>query len=115
VTHNNLVRNLRPASAEPASYSVPGGVNDPKESLAIIAYLPSAQGTAEAIILSGTGVQGTTAAGEAFVSSGQWPKLQRALPPSSSGRIPYFEALLKTDAVGATVQSFELISLHLVQ
>jgi hypothetical protein len=115
VTHNNLVRNLRPTPTEPASYSVPGGVNDPKESLAIIAYLPSAQGTAEAIILSGTGVQGTTAAGEAFVSSGQWPKLRRALPQSSSGRIPYFEALLKTDAVGATVQSFELISLHLVQ
>ena len=113
-TQSNLVRNLRPASGEPASYSIPGGINDPRESLAIIAYLPNAQGTADAVILSGTGAQGTTAAGEAFVSPVQWPKLQRALP-HFSGRIPYFEALLKTDAVGATVQSFELISLHLVQ
>ena len=106
---DNRVRNLHPRPGETASYVVPGGTHDPRESLAVIAYLPNAGGTGSAVILEGTGLPSTMAAGEAFVSNG-FQKIAQALPMPAGSRVPYFEALLRTDAVGASVVSFSVLA-----
>jgi hypothetical protein len=108
-TGDNRVLNLHPKAGETASFMVPGRTIDPSESLAIIAYLPSSEGNGAALILAGTGLQGTTAAGEAFVSP-KFQKVADALPKTPSGRLPYFEALLNTHAIGSTVQSFSVLA-----
>lgn len=108
-TGDNRVLNLHPKPGETASFAIPGRTTDPSESLAIIAYLPGAEGNGAALVLAGTGLQGTTAAGEAFVSP-QFRKVADALPKTPGGRLPYFEALLRTHAIGSTVQSFSVLA-----
>jgi hypothetical protein len=110
---DNRVVNLHPRPGESPSYTIAGGTQDPSESLAIIAYVPNAAGTHAAIVLAGTGLQGTTAAGEAFVSA-SFQKIADALPRSPGGRVPYFEALLRTESVGSAVQNFSVAAVRLI-
>ena len=74
-TGGNVVRNLKPLKGEASSYTVAGGTADPRESLALIAYLSNSRNGAEALVLEGAGQLGTIAATEIFFSADGFRKV----------------------------------------
>jgi hypothetical protein len=114
-TAANVIRSMHPAPGEPSLYAIPSGMADLRDSLAVLAFLPNSEPPAEVVILAGSGMPGTAAAGEAFVSPNAFKRVQNALPRASGNRLPYFEALLKTHAVGASVQDFEVLATRVLK
>ncbi|HEY3442980.1 MAG TPA: hypothetical protein VGK29_19625 [Paludibaculum sp.] len=114
-TGGNLVANLHPAPGESPVYRVISRIADIRESLAVIAYIPNTRRTAGVILLAGTGMSGTEAALEPFLSPESFARIESALPRRTSPRVPYFEALIRAQAVGGAAQSFEVLGTRIIQ
>jgi hypothetical protein len=86
--------NRAPQAGEPELYGVYPRDGDPEHTaFAHVAFLPNLDNTGNVLILAGTGMEGTEAAGE-FVRRPQLPP-EIAAAAASGGRVPYFEVLLR--------------------
>ncbi|MGC4050032.1 MAG: hypothetical protein QM757_11665 [Paludibaculum sp.] len=114
-TGGNVVVNRKPQAGEQPVYSILTKNADIRDSLAVIAFVPNLQNTGEVLLLAGTGMSGTEAAVDAVVSVQGFTKLLKALPDGDPGRVPHFEALIRSHAVGGAAQTFEVLAARLIQ
>ncbi len=114
-TGGNVVVNRKPQAGERPVYSILTRDADIRDSLAVVAFVPNLQNTGEVLLLAGTGMSGTEAAIDAVVSRQGFDRLLAALPSGDPGRVPHFEALIRSHAVGGAAQTFEVLAARLVQ
>lgn len=114
-TGGNVVVNRKPLSGERPVYSILTKDADIRDSLAVVAFVPNLQNTGEVLLLAGTGMSGTEAAVDAVVSRQGFARVLAALPVGEPGRVPHFEALIRSHAVGGAAQTFEVLAVRLIQ
>jgi hypothetical protein len=100
------VTNRKPQAGEMPRYAESWSPKGPV-GYSIIAYLPNPSHTGSAIILAGTSSDATHAAAEFLTSEDQMKQLQAVF---HSGKLPYFEALLKTSQLSGTSFHAELVA-----
>jgi hypothetical protein len=79
---------------------------------AVLAFLPNLERTGSVLLLQGDDQVSTEAAGEFVTSEEVFATLQKRLAPAG-GRLPWFEALLKTSKVGNAANAYEIVALRL--
>jgi hypothetical protein len=103
-------RNKKPASGEAASYAmVRSSETGPQESFATISLLPNLGRSGEVVILAGTSMEATEAAGEFSLTDGFSKELARVLGTNGQN-LPYFEVLLKTVSMAGAPRKTEIIA-----
>jgi hypothetical protein len=104
------VVNMDPRPGEKSRYIIAGGSPSPMEAFGVVAFLPNANRSGNVLIIQGTGMQGTDAAGELVTNEDSFAQVVKLVRPGGRGDLPYFEVLLKNRIVGGTVQGFEVIA-----
>jgi hypothetical protein len=104
-TSQSFFENRQPAAGELPMYR-----NGPAVSYCDIAFLPNLSKTGNLLVISGTEMEGTEAGGEFLTTPAGMATLQRYVKPDSSGRLAYFEALLKSSKIGGVAPGFEVIA-----
>jgi hypothetical protein len=84
----------------------------PERGYAILAFLPNLEHTGSVLSLQGDDQVSTEAAGEFVINEKSLATLQKRLAPAG-GRLPWFEALLKTSKVGNAASACEIVALRL--
>lgn len=95
--------NRAPKPGEPKVYRSDSGT-----SLCQIALVPNLNRTGSILIIAGTEVEGTEAGGEFLTDEHSVAQLTSALG-RQSGKLPYFEVLLKGSRLGGLARRFEII------
>ncbi len=111
-TRRVRVENRRPRQGEPPWFDLPPRTPNGGETFALIACLPNLGKTGNVLILSGQEMSGTEAAGNLVTSDSFLKDLMGHLPPVETGRVPYFEVLLKTRHIEYTTSGFEILAIH---
>lgn len=106
------VENRRPKPGEPAVFESDPPGPEGSEGFSLIAYLPNLSGTGNTLILAGTDMSGTEAAGTLLTTESFLADLLGRLPRGPTGAIPHFEVLLKTRQVENTNHGFRIAALH---
>lgn len=106
-----VVENRQPHPGEPPSYRSRGSGADGSEAFAILACLPNLSRTGSVLVLAGSEVSGTEAAGNLLTDEQELGALLKRLGPST-GKLPYFEALLRVWHLQNTGRRYEVIALH---
>ena len=102
--------NVSPKPGEKPQYL---GTSWEQQGYCRVAFLPNLTGHGNILVISGTNLASTGAGGE-FVSSERWMQaLSTALHLKNRDRFPYFEALLKTELLQASVPRFEIVALRM--
>ncbi len=106
------VENRRPHAGEPPRYvgKLRGAAGS--EGYALVACLPNLGRTGNVLILAGTDMSSTEAAGNLLTTDSFMADLARRLPAARNGQPPRFEALLRTTRVENANRGFEIIALH---
>ncbi|MFN7933776.1 MAG: hypothetical protein U0R19_10635 [Bryobacteraceae bacterium] len=107
------VENRRPLKDEPAVFESDTRSPDGDEGYSIVAYLPNLNRTGHTIVLGGTDMSGTEAAGMVLTTESFLEELLRRLPRQPDGSLPHFEVLLKTKQVESTNRGYQIVALHL--
>jgi hypothetical protein len=102
------VLNTAPQPGELPVYESPGSGGG----YAILAFLPNLERVGGVLSLQGDDQVSTEAAGEFVTNEEVFATLQKRLAPGG-GRLPWFEALLKTSKVGNAASACEIIALRL--
>ncbi|MEP7364153.1 MAG: hypothetical protein ABI972_12930 [Acidobacteriota bacterium] len=106
------VENRRPRAGEPARYVSQVRDAEGSEGYALIACLPNLASTGNVLILAGTDMSSTEAAGNLLTTESFLSDLMRRLPAGQGAQLPRFEALLRTTRVESMNRGFEIIALH---
>lgn len=106
-----FVRNKKPQGDEPATY-IPGGRSGAAYS--VIALLPNLTRTGSVLIIEGTMMEGTEAAGEFLNNPALLPRALAKFGLGEQEQPRYFEILLKSRAVGGTSKDTEPIAFRRV-
>jgi hypothetical protein len=99
--------NRSPKPGEPAIYRSDSGT-----SLCHIALVPNLSRTGNILIIAGTEVEGTEAGGEFLTDERSMAQLTKAVLGGRTGKLPYFEVLLKGSRVGGLARRFEIVQAH---
>jgi hypothetical protein len=92
------IRNLHPGPGEETIYF--GAVRPYTSDYAVIALLPNLNPEHQLLILAGTNTYGCQAAAELLTRADLVEELRSQLTVPRSGRVPYFEALIKVGVNG---------------
>jgi len=93
--HHDSIRNREPIAGEQPSYSPVW----PVVAYCVVAYLPKPEHNGSILLIEGTDVEATEAAGDFLLSEEQLSAFQKELHVS---KLPYFEVLLKISQVQGT-------------
>lgn len=104
------ILNTAPQPGEQPVYAGTGA----ERGYAILAFLPNLERTGSVLLLQGDDQVSTEAAGEFVTNEEVFATLQKRLTPTG-GRLPWFEALLKTGKVGNAANACEIVALRLPQ
>ncbi|MBI4891864.1 MAG: hypothetical protein HY821_14655 [Acidobacteria bacterium] len=74
-----------------------------------ITFLPNLAGTGQVLILSGSGPHATESAGEVVTDPQLFSQLLRRLKWDGQSALPYFEAMIQTSVIGATMRRPEIL------
>ena len=88
--------------------------NSPAVSYCDLAFLPNLSHTGNVLVISGTEMEGTEAGGEFLTTPRGMATLQRYVKVDGSGRLPYFEALLRSSKIGGAAPGFEVIAVRVL-
>jgi hypothetical protein len=102
--------NKRPRQGEPAEFTAARLGRAAAESYAAIAFLPNLDRSGHVVILAGTSMQGSAAAGDFLTSPGKIEELAKALGTGPGRPLPYFEAVLKLVAVDVSSVSAQIVA-----
>lgn len=114
VLHRAVVINKRPASGEPASFVGEAVGEKPYDSFGTITFLPNLDRTGTVLLIAGTNMQGTSAAGEYLTNPDRFEELMKLLKVSANGPVPYFELVLKLVSVEGTSVSTQPVMHRIV-
>ncbi|MGA8367348.1 MAG: hypothetical protein ACLQMT_03025 [Candidatus Acidiferrales bacterium] len=89
-------------------------VTDSGVSYCRIAFLPNLSGTGNILSISGTETEGTEGGGEFVTSERSIAQLISLAGPDHGGRMPYFEALLKSNRVGGATEGLTVVAFRLL-
>ena len=101
----SFFENRQPRARELAVYR-----NGPAVSYCDLAFLPNLSHTGNLLVISGTEMEGTEAGGEFLTTARGMATLQRDVKLDGRGRLPYFEALLKSGKIGGAAPGFTVIA-----
>jgi hypothetical protein len=108
-TNRALLVNRNPANGEPAKFVAGPLGTTATEAYGSIAFLPNLDRSGHVLILAGTSMQGTEAAGEFMTSADKLESLARILGVRE-GRWPYFEAVVQLTAVEASSVDVKVVA-----
>lgn len=111
-TSRRRVDNRRPKPGEPAVFESDTRGPEGSEGFSLIAFLPNLSRTGNTLILGGTDMSGTEAAGTLLTTEAFLVDLLSRLPRLPNGQLPHFEVLLKTSQVEHTNRGFSIVALH---
>ncbi len=106
--------NKRPRPGEPAEFTAARLGRAATESYAAIAFLPNLDRSGHIVIVAGTSMQGSAAAGDFLTNSAKLGELAKALGTAPGRPFPYFEAILKLVAVDVSSVSTEIVAHRVV-
>jgi len=108
-------QNLHPKTGEQETYHGLVFTGSSGEDYASISLLPLANGRGSVLILQGLQQEGTEAAGLFLADAGNRQRLQQALGISGSPDQPvYFEALIRSNAVGGAPNATSIIATRVI-
>ena len=79
----------------------------PHNSYGAVTFLPNLDRTGSILLIAGTNMQGTSAAGEYLTNPDRFEELVKLLKVGGDGVVPYFELVIKLVAVESTSVSTE--------
>ena len=104
-------RNKAPRQGEQSVYLTSGKDGKPGETFGALAFLPNMEHDGNILIIEGTNMEGTEAAGEYLTNRETVSKLLQALGMAATGTRPrYFEVLLRTSAMAGTSRDTEIVA-----
>ena len=109
-----MVLNRTPRPGEQAVYAASIAGEEVKQGYAVVAFLPNLRKTGDVLLLAGASGAETEIAGYFVTTEEPIARFVAQLPRGSDGRLPYFEALLKTRRLGQETQRYELIAYRLL-
>lgn len=107
-SHKYSVRNRAPVAGEPAIYPISGTGAEIREGYAVVAFLPNLAHTRNVLILEGTNMEATAAAGQFILTEAQLRNLLARIKPGNRNELPYFEVLLKMRRLGGAPQEYQI-------
>jgi hypothetical protein len=107
-------QNLHPKAGEQETYHGLAFTGSSGEDYATISLLPLANGRGSVLILQGLQQEGTEAAGLFLADADNRQKLQQALGVSGNAGQPYFEALIRTQAVAGAPNATSIVATRLI-
>ena len=109
-------QNVHPKTGEQETYHGLAFTGSSGEDYATIALLPLANGRGSVLILQGLQQEGTEAAGLFLADAGNRQRLQQAVGVAGTpGQNVYFEALIRTNAVGGAPNATSIITTRVVR
>ncbi len=112
--HRAVVINKRPAPGEPASFVGGATGEKPYDSYGTITFLPNLDRTGSILLIAGTNMQGTSAAGEYITNPNRFEELMKLLKVPPNGPVPYFELVLQLVSVEGTSVSAQAVMHRIV-
>lgn len=106
------VENRHPLKGEPPRYISGIRGAEGTEGYALLACLPNLNRTGNVLILAGTDMTSTEAAGNLITNESFLSELLQRLPAGKGPNPPHFEALLRTTRVESSNRGFEIVALH---
>lgn len=106
------VENRRPRSGELPRYISQSRGSEGTEGYALLACLPNLGRTGNVLILAGSDMTSTEAAGSLLTTESFLADLLQRLPAAQASGAPHFEALLRTTRVESSNRGFEIVALH---
>jgi hypothetical protein len=111
--HSAYIRNVAPQAGEKAVYRA-AGVGEVGDVYSTIALVPNLNRTGYVLIVAGTTAEGTEAAGEFLMNRETADGLTRELLRRNNGHLPYFEALLRSNAFAGVAQGARVIAIRIL-
>jgi hypothetical protein len=108
-----LIRNRRPVPGEPLTYRLADHTIDTPDAFSVVAFLPNQNRTGNVLIIAGSGMQGTRAAGDLVTSEVEFAHLLDRFGHPWPAKLRHFELLLKTRIMGGSVRGLEIVSQRL--
>jgi hypothetical protein len=106
-----LFRNRHPQPGERPVYLTEGSGGRTGETWGLVALLPQQERNGCVLIVEGTNMEGTEAAGEFLTNPGSLELLRRGLPPDAE----YFEVLLRSTAMAGTPRNTGIAALRVIR
>jgi hypothetical protein len=106
--------NRQPRSGEPPAFVAGPLGPSATEAYGTIAFLPSLDRTGLVVILAGTSMQGSEAAGDYLTRPEKLEQLAHALGADPAKPLPYFEAVVKLIAVDASSVSTQIVAYRVI-
>jgi hypothetical protein len=94
------IRNRSPRSGENETYRIRGEGSAIREGYATVAFLPNLGGSGNVLILAGTDMAATEAAGRFVTTESQLAPFFRSISTALPDKLPCFEVLLQTRQLG---------------
>lgn len=110
-----IVRNRAPRAGELETYQIPGLGAGIQEGYAVIAFLPNLSRSGHVLLIAGTDMEATEAAGQVTTTEAQLARVLQVLPRKGKDGLPYFEVLLKTKRVGGAPSEAHIVAWRLPQ
>jgi hypothetical protein len=108
-THHSAFENHSPHSGEQSRFPT-----DSQTSYCRIAYLPNLSGDGNILNIAGTETEGTEGGGEYITSERAIEQLRRSLGVTT-GALPYFEVLLRSERVGGATPHLSIVATRLIR
>src|SRR5579885_3444849 len=105
-----VIRNRKPRPGEQAIYGETAGYDEAGPQYAHIAVLHNKLGAGRIALIAGTSMEGTEAAGRAFLDAGFANSLKRVFQVERLVDLPDFEVLLKTVGVGGAGYGAQIVA-----
>jgi hypothetical protein len=108
-----FIRNQHPRPGEQDVYRA-AGPGRSGDSYSILALVPNLRHTGHVLIIAGTTGEGTEAAGELIMNPATSSALLNSLMQRNKGKLPYFEALLRSSTLSGVAKNAETIAIRIV-
>ncbi len=105
-----FLRDSSPKRGKPAIYVCDNPSEGPYESYGIVAAVPNLDGTGHALLIAGTNMQATEAAGEFLTNPGRFDAFLREINWLPDSKLPVFEVVLKLVTMGGSSVANEIIA-----
>lgn len=108
------VLNKHPAQGESSVYRDAVSADGTRRSYGVLAFLPGIEGNGQALLFQGTGMAGTEAAADFPFNSMSFLNFAHQIG-ATSGKMPYFEALLETTSIAGNAPEAHLLAYRIVK